>query len=657
MKKLSLFLLAFLIIPCMCIFGACNEGDNQPPKQIAEIYVGYTGTDFANYPGTPTTPTLIEIQYGKNISVDFKDFQVILKYDDNTQSPLTSFDAIINHGVKITHNIPSTTSPTPRGDYDITFTTPNNLEYKVTCRVIHKLIDVPTAVVQTYNGEVLTPKFEFMDDDADYVELVDYDKNATNVDTYSATYELTDPENCMWFSHYGSLIGTQQTFDWSISRKAYKIPSIDDIYYTGEEQDLILIDFDTNIMTVSGTTTATTVNQTPLSAVVAFKDTTNCMWEDKTVTPKTIEWNILPQPIVRPYVDTTAPITFDTTAKKPNILSADHDNILIEDVSHTNVGEYTTNVSLIDDINYCWEDGSNDSYDLIWRIVKGELAFNIPFETTPLTAVYGTLIEDLNLTALETMYPGTWELLNYTEGTTVGDVKDNGSNTIWFTYVDELENYEPYNVQVPIRVTPIVIEKPTLTGDTEFTYDGEEHSVTVKGINEELMEVENLSHTHAGKYQVRISLKEWQNYAWAGEDQNTQHLYLDWRIQEKELTFINNDEDYAFTWDEVEQIKQGTYTGTLPFTTDFDLVNIAVSNTNDSVTFKITLKIWDEYIAALAEYSELLDTDPEAKLQFDKPVNYTYPDVDTTTIDSEDLLEMKSYCIYVTYEAGEFRTP
>lgn len=657
MKKLSLLLISFLIIPCMFVFGACNQQEQTPPKQITSIAVGYVGTDFAHYPANANMNTMIEVEYGKNISVDFTDFQINLKFDDNTQTTLTPYDAIINYGIKITHNIPATSTPTPRGDYDLTFTTPNNIHYTATCRVIHKLIELPIANPLTYTGEALQPSFHFLDDDEDYVELVDYDEDAINVDTYSATYRILDPENCLWFPSIDAN-QTDQTFSWSISRKVIELPTAQKLTYTGEEQEISIENFDPNLMSVSGTTTATVVNETPLEAIVSLTDTTNCKWEDGTTTPKTLEWNLSPKPVTKPDLDTSITLTYNGEEQTAPIQNLNN-NIIITGNTGTNKGEYTAYISLVDDINYVWSDTTNTEYTIIWKIEKGNLNLNIPFESTPLTAVYGTLKKDVDITALQALYPGKWNIQDGYEEEYVGNVKDNGKNVIWFTYTDESGNYQPYSVKVPVRVKPIILTKPTFDGATEFTYDGNEHTVTIIGIDEETMTFSGLTKDEdtytstkidADKYTITISLKNWENYNWANESPSYQYLSLEWSIKHKELEVTNNTPDYIFTIAQDTPLTLDTFKDNLPFTINLDLnlVNVAISTTSDKITFKITLKCWDAYIEALKAALELDSENPQ--IEITEPINYIYPDLDLDTFDGENLTEVESYYIELEYD-------
>ena len=114
-----------------------------------------------------------------------------------------------------------------------------------------------------------------------------------------------------------------------------------------------------------------------------------------------------------------------------------------------------------------------------------------------------------------------------------------GSYTVTFT-LNDTTNYQwadntstPYSIVWSIGASAIA--KPTLSGTTSFTYDGNAKTVTVNGYNSETMTFSGtISETSAGNYTAIYSLKDKTNYAWEGG--STEDVILHWSIAPKKLT-------------------------------------------------------------------------------------------------------------------------
>jgi len=647
MKKFSLLLLSFIILPCICLFSACDN--EQPPKELVSISASYTGNTYAHYVATTTTPVTLEMQYGDKAFVDTTQFQVFLNFSDNTQLVVDSLDAMEDYGVMVTHNVPSTPSITPIGDYNITFTAPNDAKYDVVFRVVHRTIELPVVSNLSYTGTAQTPTYTLQAGDEEFVELVAVEQNAVNVGTYDITFKLKDKANCVWFPADDSAT-EDKTLEWEITPKLYKVPTAQAMTYTGDQQTVILTDFVDEAMTLSGVQNAVNVSATPYTTFITLKDTTNCAWADNTTNPKTVEWNLLPMQLTKPTLNTSVKLIYNGDVQYAPILNK-HENINFTNASATDCRTYTCQVSLIDNTNYVWEDKTIAPFTIEWSIAPAVHDFEFTLDNTPLTAVYGTMRSEVDLSGLEALYPGVWTSYEHnTDTRPVGDVKDNGQNYMHFTYLDVSTNFTTSPISIPIIVTPIMVAQPTVVGATTFDYDGAEHNLTLANVDTDLMTVYNPTFINAGTYITNITLIDFQNYNWIGAEQNAQYVYFEWSINPLEVTVQNNDADHVF------QIAQGTSItlaslGELPITITPDAqVNIDVTaNANNTVTLKITLKCIDDYITAREAYENGPATD--YGFEYAGAINYVYPDMTLNDLQTLTIDQLKALSFApLTYE-------
>ena len=134
------------------------------------------------------------------------------------------------------------------------------------------------------------------------------------------------------------------------------------LIYDGTEQTQIFNNYDSGKMTVSGNT------GTDAGAYTAtFTLNTGYIWEDETMTPKTVPWNIYGEKLTVPTV--TGSFTYDGTEKMANVSSYDPTKIEITGITGTNAGTYTATLHIIDS-NCMWTDETTADKTATWSIAK-----------------------------------------------------------------------------------------------------------------------------------------------------------------------------------------------------------------------------------------------------------------------------------------------
>lgn len=133
--------------------------------------------------------------------------------------------------------------------------------------------------------------------------------------------------------------------------------------YTGSVQSPSWNSFDTEKLTLGGTTTGTNVGS--YSATFTPKD--GFKWADGTTTAKTVTWTIAKASIAVPTQ--SGSLTYTGAAQSPTWSGYDASKMTIGGTtSGTNVGSY--NASFTPGANYCWPDGSSAAKTVSWSIGK-----------------------------------------------------------------------------------------------------------------------------------------------------------------------------------------------------------------------------------------------------------------------------------------------
>lgn len=207
-----------------------------------------------------------------------------LTYTGIAQSPTwENYD-----GNKIT--IGGTTSATEVGSYTTTFTPKENYQWSdgtnttksVDWSIEKAVVTLPTqSGTLVYNGLELSPVWNNYNDTKLTISGI---TTGTNAGTYTATF--TPKEGYIWSDNTEE----SKSVNWTINRASITTtPSQNGtLTYTGSAQSPTWSNYDSNKMTISGTTSGTNAS----SYTATFTPKSNYQWNDGTTSSKNVTWNI-----------------------------------------------------------------------------------------------------------------------------------------------------------------------------------------------------------------------------------------------------------------------------------------------------------------------------------------------------------------------------
>lgn len=375
-----------------------------------------------------------------------------------------------------------------------------NNDVLVTNAVLQPNTEVNLKVGDTYNAEL--PK-----DILKYAELT-IDDNSI-IDVTNGIIIAKKKGSAKLTVVFGE---TTQIIDVTVTRVQLEKPTVSGTYqYNGEEQEVILNGFNSDLMTATNNK-GSLVNT--YTTTVSLKNTDKYEWADGTDTDVNLEWSITKATVSAPtmqktiYAYTGLLITPEVTGYDENIMNA------TGDVSATSIGSYSIVYTLKDD-NYEWANGLSE-VTLDWNIVAE--AIEAPTMQTTSYAYTGNVI--------------TPEIAGYDENimNVTGDVsaKDAGTYTIVYTLKDENLGWKNGESEVTLiwTITKVQVEAPTMQ-TTSYLFTGAPITAEVTGYDEATMDMTGVqTAVDVGTYNIVYTLKD-ANYEFTnGESEVT----LTWKI-------------------------------------------------------------------------------------------------------------------------------
>ncbi len=392
-------------------------------------------------------------------------------------------------------------------------------------------ISFHTRVAKEYTGDIITITPD------DFAALKNRDlftisggiTSATNVGTYNVvTLSLIDKEKTTWED------GTTEdkTAQWCIVPAKVSFNTSVAKEYTGDVITITPADFSQkydNLFTISGTTSATDVGT--YNVTLSLIDKENRTWKDGTTGDKTVQWRI-----VLAKVSLTSPAkeyTGDAITITPADFNQKYSNLftISGTTSATDVGLYFVTLSLKDEVNYCWKDGTSYAFYIRWDIIPAKVSVDLhiakEYTGDKITITDADLadLENSNLFTISSTssvtkvgtYTATLSLKNrinycWEDGTT-------WDKTIQWSIV-------PAKVFLYMRAIEYTGDVITVT-PAYFTGFEYADSCTISGTT---------SATEIGTYNVTLSLKDKANTTWGDgtiEDKN-----VTWEIVKAKLTVL-----------------------------------------------------------------------------------------------------------------------
>ena len=355
-------------------------------------------------------------------------------------------------------------------------------------------------------------------------------------------------------------------------------PSVlEDLVYDGYEQTVSITNLDLTKMTVSGNTGTYAGSYT---AVVTPAE--GYCWTDGTYAPLNLSWEIEPE-IVNVPVKSDA-FVFDGT-EKTCVESYDTNVISMSGTNQASAaGQYNITLSLIDDDNYIWEDGTNVPKTFTWRIYAE--ALTVP-SITP-----GLVYTGSEQTAQISTYDTTKISVSGAAGTNAG------TYTAVFHIIDTAnycwsdDSITDKSVEWSIGKAPLTV--PTVSGN--LVYDGTEQSVTVSSYDTTLIQEAGTSGTNAGDYTAMFDLIDTANYEW--DDTTQSQKTRAWSIARAAGSIILSEDAVSLDPTNLTATITAAATGTISVSSSDDTVATAavsgnqitissVNNTNGTATITV----------------------------------------------------------------------
>lgn len=191
--------------------------------------------------------------------------------------------------------------------------------------------------------------------------------SGTNVGEYTATFTPIAPY--VWSD------GTSgaKNVTWTIQRARINVPTqTGSLIYNGAVQNPTWSGYDSNKMTIGGSTSAT--NAGTYQAVFTLKD--NYAWADGSTEQKTVNWTISRQ-LLTNIPSQSNNLTYNGNAQSPTWNHYSSSQLsLTGQTSATGAGTYQA--TFTPTANYAWPDGSTSAKNVSWSIAKaaGSLSLN-----------------------------------------------------------------------------------------------------------------------------------------------------------------------------------------------------------------------------------------------------------------------------------------
>lgn len=224
---------------------------------------------------------------GRQVIYDVPAQSGVIEYDGTEKTPTfvnVDTDKMTMGGVQTGTNVGTYyATATPKSNYQwIDGVEPKSIPWSI----IQEALTVPAqSGTLTYTGSAQSPTL-----DANYDStkmMLSGDTTGTNAGTYSLTVSLTDAVNYRWADG----TATDKTVAWTIDRQAITtVPTQSPaLTYNNTTQTVTWADYDSDKLTLSGTTTGTDAG----NYTAVFTPKSNYQWSDSDATdPKEVTWSI-----------------------------------------------------------------------------------------------------------------------------------------------------------------------------------------------------------------------------------------------------------------------------------------------------------------------------------------------------------------------------
>ncbi len=378
----------------------------------------------------------------------------------------------------------------------------------------------------TFTGNQITPSKKGYN--SELMNIVG-NASAVNAGDYSIGFTLKDPVHFKWKN--GTVDGT--LIPWKINRaklSKVKLPYLDkNLIYNAREQTPPWRDYDIRKLSIEGVNHATNVG----TYTATFTPTANYIWDDGTLDPMPVSWEIEKLGIITPKQNNT--LYYNGKTQAPNWTTSYN----LKNVTYTgqtsgvDVNEYV--VSCKCDSNCYFLDTGTDACTATWKIRKRRLQAPYPEKRYPYTAN--------EITPVFLRYePDIMQKSGVTKATDTGKYTayfklTETDNYMWavgvYLTTDELVPVDWYIVESSADVPPTRVPVPYQ--NNYLVYNKEPQSPAFANYNGDITTLLGgiPSRTDAGTYYVTFRLKS--GYVWS--DNTTEDKKVEWIIEPQKVPF------------------------------------------------------------------------------------------------------------------------
>ena len=357
--------------------------------------------------------------------------------------------------------------------------------------------------------------------------------------------------------------------DWEICKALITvIPSQSgSVTYTGTARTPSWSNYDETKLAISGDTSGVSAG----TYIAMFTPTSNYMWGDSTVTPRSVQW-IIDKADISVVPTPSDVLNYTGSVLTPIWDNYDNEKLTISgQTSGTNVGNYIA--VFTPTTNYKWIDGTTGGKEVQWKIVNNGIG------DTP--SQHGTL------TYSGSTQSPQWDNFDTNKLSVTGDTGVNaGTYTATFT---PKTGYTWSDGTTTGRNVAWTINRATInnipSASGSLTYTGTSQSPTWNYYNSSMLTIGGTTNAiNAGTYTATFTPKS--NYQWSGG--STSAKSVSWIINKANGTLTLSKTNVSFsTLNETATSTASGYNGTLSATTsNSSVATVSISGGTVTITCK-----------------------------------------------------------------------
>ena len=407
---------------------------------------------------------------------------------------------------------------------------------------------------------------------------VKYDADAKQIGSYTVTLSLKP--NYVWNDNTTEPI----TYNLTITQKKLALPTAttQTLEYNASVAEYeIDLQYDSSKVGIDSSSDAKKVTHAgEYKVIFNIEDKNYCFASGKNVSDDrmqyTLTWQVKPISCKKP----TRQKNFTYDGEVHTVALKDFDRTIMSEsgeMSEIDAGEYIVTVSLLDNVNYVWEDGTTADLSVVWKIDR--LSVDAPIAGTTTFTYTGDIITYLpvrNYDQSKMKISGNKETRAGEYTATISLISNNYK---WFGYPDT-------DWTQTWRINKKTLTAPKLVG--KYVYDRTNQTAQLDdNFDENTMIVTGNTKTDAGTTTITIELADPDDYQWSTND--TRAVSIEWTIEkavldapalkQKQFTFdgkrkeveLVDDDGYIMTGDQ-KAVNAGEYQ-----------VVVAVENSNYAI--------------------------------------------------------------------------